>query len=260
MAKIIWLSDLHFVAQGHVQGHDPRVRLARAIGHVNTHHRDAAACVISGDLVDRGTPGDYAALHEQLTALKVPYLPMVGNHDDRALVRQVFDVPRGVEGFIQYVVPTDDALLVCLDTHTPGADHGSFCADRLDWLTDQLAEADKPALIFMHHPPMALGLPMQDTDRLRDSAALLDLLQSHSRKVLQLCIGHVHRPITGTLRGLSYATMRSVLYQAPPPVPAWDWDSFEPAKENPGLGVLTLSDGVLRMQYEEFCRYEDGVT
>ena len=112
----------------------------------------------------------------------------------------------------------------------------------------------------MHHPPMELGLPMQDTDCLRESGELLDLLQRHSGKILQLCLGHVHRPICGSLRGLSYATMRAVLYQAPPPVPAWDWDSFVPAKENPALGVLTLSDGVLRMQYEEFCRYADGVT
>ena len=259
--KLIWLSDLHFVADGTVQGHDPVERVSRAVDFINRHHPDAAYCVISGDLVDRATERDYAAVASHLDRLAVPCLPMVGNHDDRALLRRAMPLPETVmDDFIQYAVRTDAAHLICLDTLTPGADHGSFCQARLDWLAQRLSAApETPAIVFMHHPPMALGLPMQDADRLKDGAALLDLLALHPQ-VRQLCIGHVHRPITGSVRGIPFATLPAVLYQAPPPVPAWTWDSFAPAAEAPALGVLTLQGGEVQIHNVQFCAYADGVT
>ncbi len=260
MTKLIWLSDLHFVAEGLVQGHDPQQRLDMAVAHVNAHHPDAACCVVSGDLVDRATAADYRAVRAGLDKLAMPWLPMVGNHDDRALVRALLPVPTGgMSDFVQYAMTTDVGLIVCLDTLTPGADGGSFCAARQAWLHDCLARnVGMPALIFMHHPPMALGLPMQDSDRLAEGEALLDLLAEHPN-VRQLCIGHVHRPITGNIRRMPFATMRAVLYQAPPPVPAWNWDSFVPAREAPALGVIHMKDGGVLLQYEQFCDAEEGV-
>lgn len=258
--KLIWLSDLHFVADGAVQGYDPRVRVSRAVEYINAHHADAACCVISGDLVDRGAAQDYAALAGHLDRLTVPYLPMVGNHDVRDLLRASLPVPEaGMTGFIQYARRMDAAHVICLDTLTPEADHGSFCGERMAWLARELSEApDLPAIVFMHHPPMDLGLPMQDADRLRDGEALLDLLAAH-KNVRQLCIGHVHRSITGTVRGMPFATLRAVLYQAPPPVPAWDWESFAPAPEAPALGVVTVQGGEVQIHMVQFCDYADGV-
>ena len=244
MTKLIWLSDLHFVAEGLVQEHDPRQRLKRAVDHVNAHHGDAAYCVVSGDLVDRATAEDYRAVRAGLDRLAMPWLPMTGNHDTRPLIREMLPVPAGgMADFVQYAVDTGRVLLVCLDTLTPGADGGSFCTPRQEWLRACLdAHADRPAIVFMHHPPMPLGLPMQDVDLIAEGDALLGLLSAHGN-VRQLCIGHVHRPITGSVRGLPFATMRAVLYQAPPPVPAWDWDSFVPAAEAPALGVIRVSGG-----------------
>ena len=261
MTSVIWLSDLHFTAQGLVQDHDPRRRLSLVVDHINAHFSDAQYCVISGDLVDRGNTEDYRALRAALDGLAVPYLPMMGNHDDRALMRALLPLPEGgMADFVQYAVEADEALLICLDTHRPGAAAGSFCQARLGWLADALAgNRGQPAIIFMHHPPMDLGLPMQDQDRLQDSGPLLELLASQS-SVRQLCIGHVHRPITGTVRGIPFATMRSVLYQAPPPEPAWNWDNFAPAVEAPAFGVLRVSAGDVRLQYTQFCDYADGVT
>lgn len=261
MQKLIWLSDLHFVAEGRVQGHDPRVRLSRAVDWINRHHPDAAYCVISGDMVDRATAQDYGALSKVLAPLAMPCLPMVGNHDDRVLLAKHLAVPGGgMTDFIQYAVPLGDDLLICLDTLTPGADSGSLCAARLEWLRDVL-EAHKGARInvFMHHPPLDLGLPMQDQDKLSDGAALLDLLAGYSN-IGHLFCGHVHRPICGRVRGMPFATLRSVLYQAPPPWPAWDWESFAPAPEDPELGVITLGPEGIVTQFVAFCDYADGVT
>ncbi len=83
--------------------------------------------MLSGDLVDHATPANYAALRRQLDQLLVPYLPMVGNHDDRALLREHLPVPETcISGFVQFAVPTPDGCIVCPDTLKPGAEAGAF--------------------------------------------------------------------------------------------------------------------------------------
>ncbi len=260
MLKLIWMSDPHFVHQGTVLRHDPRVRLTAAIDHINQHHADSAFCVISGDMVNRGTQEDYAQLRETLDRLAIPYMPMVGNHDDRTLFRKNLPLPDScMEQFIQYAVTTPAGTVICLDTLKPGSDAGEVCGHRADWLRRTLeTSSETPVYLFMHHPPMALGLPMQDTDRMEDGDGFLELIKTHGN-VKHMFIGHVHRPINGSASGIPFATMRSILYQAPAPVPEWDWDTFKPGEEAPAYGVLSFSEMGVNLQYTQFCDYEDGL-
>lgn len=261
MFKAIWMSDPHFACEGRVLGHDPRVRLQAAIDHINQHHSDAGFCIISGDMVNRGTSADYNALQSRLERLAVPFLPMVGNHDDRSIFRSTLPLPDScMENFIQYSVSTKIGLIICLDTQKTGSDAGEFCAERRAWLHDALQNAgDTPVYIFMHHPPMSLGLPMQDTEKMEDGGDFLDLLSAYDC-VKYMFIGHVHRPITGTVKGIPFATMRSILYQAPAPQPEWDWDTFKPGEEAPNLGVLTIVKSDVNLQFVQFCKYDNGTT
>ncbi|MEP5760686.1 MAG: phosphodiesterase [Litoreibacter sp.] len=260
MTKLIWMSDLHFTHDGDVLGHDPRVRLQAAIDHINDHHADAEMCIISGDMVNCGTRADYKGLRDKLAKLVMPYLPMVGNHDDRELVREIFPLPDAcMDDFIQYQVPTPDGLILCLDTQKAGSDAGEFNLARRDWLSHMLTNAGtKPVLIFMHHPPMKLGLPMQDTDNMQDGDLFLDLISGFDC-VKYLCIGHVHRPITGMVGGIPFSTMRSILYQAPPPRPDWNWDTFKPSQEAPSIGIIECTDQSVQISYDQFCDYRVGV-
>ncbi|MGB0844281.1 MAG: phosphodiesterase, partial [Alphaproteobacteria bacterium] len=164
----------------------------------------------------------------------------------------------GMKDFVQYEVPTDKALVVALDMHKTGSDAGEFCQERYDWLGSVLkANSQKPAILFMHHHPMPLGLPMQDTENMQNGEEFLEFVSKH-KNVKQLCIGHVHRAITGNVKGIPFATMKSVLYQAPAPQPAWDWDTFAPAIEAPNIGVVTVSGSDVTLQYQQFCPYELG--
>jgi len=260
MLNAIWMSDFHFSASGAVLGHNPRARLAAAIKHTNTHYANSDMCIISGDMVNRGSMEDYAAVAKALSELTIPYWPMVGNHDDRAMFKDVFSLPENcMAEYVQYSVSTTEGELICLDTLKAGSDEGEFCKQRLQWLSNRLdALGDTPAYIFMHHPPMKLGLPTQDTENLLDSAALLDLLEAHSN-VKHLFIGHVHRAITGTTRGIPFATMPAVIFQAPAPLPSWDWNSFKPSEEAPAIGALAIDGANVNLQYLQFCKYEDGL-
>ena len=83
MLKAIWMSDPHFSSASNVVGHNSKMRIEAAVEHVNAHHNDTKLCIISGDLVNKGTPNDYRELKSHLDALVIPYFPMVGNHDNR---------------------------------------------------------------------------------------------------------------------------------------------------------------------------------
>ena len=260
MLNAVWMSDPHFTKEGDVLGHDPRVRLQAAIDHINANYSHASYCIISGDMVNRGTLDDYNVLKSKLANLRIPFLPMVGNHDDRSMFRSVVPLPEScMENFIQYSVAASGCLILCLDTQKAGSDAGEFCIERSAWLRRVLENAGNTRVyIFMHHPPMELGLPMQDTENMENGSEFLELVSKYSC-VKYLFIGHVHRPITGAVCGIPFATMRSILYQAPAPKPEWDWDTFKPAEEAPNLGLISIDESTVRLQYLQFCEYNNGV-
>lgn len=249
MVKLIWMSDLHYQADGDVLGEDPRARLDAALGMIAAHHGDAELVVLTGDLANHGGPEHYAALAARLATLPMPVLPLVGNHDDRAALAAHLPWPAGLEGFAQYAVDLGDARLVCLDSLIPGETAGALCPARLDWLRAELADRpERPRYVFMHHPPGALGLPAQDPDNLRDPGPFLGLLRA-APGVAGVFAGHVHRPCQARLGGVPVTTIRSLTLQAPPPWPAWDWDSFAPAPEVPQFGVLWIDGPEYRLQF-----------
>ncbi len=216
--------------------------------------------MISGDLVNEGNAVDYRALKAQLSILDIECLLMVGNHDDRAEMAKVFDKPVGaMPDYWQYQRRLDGCSFVFLDTLKPGSDAGELCHQRMRWLRDVLAsDPVAPVFLFMHHPPMPLRLPAQDEIALEKGAEFLSLIGEYPN-VKYLFIGHVHRPVTGTTGGVPYATMRSILYQAPAPRPSWDWKDFSPAHEAPAYGVLHIDGVDVNLQYTEFCKFELGI-
>ena len=259
MTKIIWMSDPHFQNEGTIAGLDPRLRLARAIEHANIHHSDADFAILSGDLVGDDIEADYSALSGYLAKTKIPIHAMMGNNDERAGFRKHIPVPaNAMADFIQYALHLDDKTILCLDTHKVGSHTGEFCETRLNWLDETLREtAGKPAYIFMHHPPLALHLPPQDELMLEDAAAFLDLISAH-HNVKHLFMGHVHRHTSGSVRGIPFATLGALSFQAPAPRPAWTWETFQHPKEAPQYGVLYVEDETVVLQPTQFCSFDVG--
>ncbi len=259
MTKIIWMTDPHFQNTGLIDTLNPRTRLQAAIEHMNTHHSDADFMVLTGDLIGDDIEGDYVRIAEYLARSKIPVYPMVGNNDDRAGFRKNLSLPENtMSEFIQYKLEETDATFLCLDTHMMGSHAGQFCDARQTWLRDVLSACIDPVYVFMHHPPMDLHLPKQDEIKLTESDAFLDLIGERG-KVKHLFIGHVHRPTSGTIRGIPFATLGALSFQAPAPQPAWDWEGFVPAREAPHYGVLYVDDGNVTLQYTQFCVYEHGI-
>jgi len=261
MSDILWLTDCHLSATGPVLGHDSERACRDAVDWLSTHYADAACCVVSGDLTEHGTEAEYRLLKSILDTLPMPWLPLVGNHDTRDALEAVLTMPdtARLPGFVQYRVDLDDSdseqppvTLLCLDTLVPGEGRGQLCDLRLDWLDHQLREcADRAVLVFMHHPPTAVGVAPFDAIGLDNASALSMVLAGHAC-VKHLCAGHVHRLFSGDVSGIPFTTQRSVLLQAPAARPAWDWDSFAPAAEPAGFGVISVGASGVCIHHNQF--------
>ncbi|MFP6731652.1 MAG: phosphodiesterase [Alphaproteobacteria bacterium] len=249
--KLIQVSDLHFVPPGTLLlGLDPRARLEAAIADINQNHGDAALCLFTGDLADHGAPDAYDALAETLAALQLPWRLTIGNHDDRAAFLRAFpEAPHDENGFIQSVVSTDAGPVILLDTHEPGQGSGSFCARRQAWLQAQLkAAAGEPAYLFMHHPPLDIGIPSLDVIGLVDKQGFADAVAGAN--IRHIFFGHVHRPISGSWGGIPYSALCSLVHQVPldfvtkSPVP---YDHAPPA-----YNVILLNDADTVVHHHNF--------
>ena len=253
--KLIQVSDLHFVPPGtRLFGIDPRAHLAAAIEDINAQHGDAELCLFTGDLADHGDPRAYAALGETLAGLRLPYRLLIGNHDQREnFIRAFPDVPRDDEGFVQSVVRTAAGDLMLLDTHEPETGAGSYCAARQDWLRARLAEAaGRPVYIFMHHPPFDIGIPSLDRIRLLEPEGFAEALEGAD--VRHIFFGHVHRPVSGSWRGIPWSALRSTVHQVP-----LDFGikrSIPYSLEPPAYNVILISDGLTVVHHHDYMNRE----
>jgi Icc protein len=213
--KLIQISDLHLVPEGGLlAGLDPLARLRACIADINEHHPDADYVAITGDLSQTGEKATYELLQQELAALVPPYGLTLGNHDRREAFFQVFPEQADAGGFAQQAVELADGRVILLDTLNESCDGGWLGEVRLAWLDQALASAaGRPVYIFMHHPPMDIGMPVLDRIKLGDSDAFYAVLARHGN-VRHIFAGHVHRLIAGSHRGIGFSVLRSTNHQA----------------------------------------------
>jgi Icc protein len=244
------LSDPHVVAPGNMlrgpAGFGPVDTadfLARAVAAINRLEPVPDVVLLTGDLVDKGEPAEYAHLRALLTPLAMPVFVIPGNHDARDPLRAAFggDGYLPADGFIQYAIEHYPLRLVALDTLVAGKHHGEVCADRLTWLDRTLAAApERPTLIFMHHPPFATGIAYMDKYGLEGAAGLAAVIARHPQVERILC-GHLHRAIdrrfAGTVAGTAPSTAHQIDLNLLPEAPLRF--KFEP----PGYQLHLWRDG-----------------
>jgi 3',5'-cyclic-AMP phosphodiesterase len=200
------ISDLHIKSPGQLAYGkvDTAAALARCVAELNRFTPKLDVVVISGDLVDTPSAEEYVHLKELLEPLAIPFVAVPGNHDDRNLLRsslrhQTYADADGALNIGLQVGPLD---LFVLDSSVPGAAHGELSAATLNWLDAQLARGrERPALIFLHHPPFITGITHMDVQNLRNADALAAIVRAHPR-VRLIASGHVHRAVLASFAGV----------------------------------------------------------
>lgn len=234
------LSDLHLDAT--VQA---RERTARVVGYLAGLPGPLDAVLISGDVSDRGSGPDYALARGLLAELGVPVRCTVGNHDERtAFAAELLDRPdHAADEPINQLLDVGGVRLAVLDSLVPGRADGYLDPRTLDWLDATLTAAPGlPALVALHHPPVALGLPWLDAIRLVNSTDLETVLGRHPQVAGVLC-GHAHTAASSTFAGRPLRVAPGVRSGAVLP---WEQGAEGMATDRPvALAFHRYTDGVL---------------
>lgn len=203
---IAQISDLHIkspgtLAYGRV---DTAKALERCVAALNAFAPAPDLVVISGDLVDTPMAEEYDHLKRLLAPLKLPLVGIPGNHDSRELMRAAFPAAAyaHVSGPLDQRIEVNGLDVILLDSSVPGKPHGVLAPSTLQWLDATLATAvDRPALLFLHHPPFKGGIWHMDRQDLFNADQLAEIVKRHPRAQLVAC-GHVHRAMLTTLAGI----------------------------------------------------------
>lgn len=251
--KIIQLSDLHLTGDNAALfGSNPQDRLSAAVDSILRDHRDAAFCLLTGDLADAGAERAYAALAAITARLPMPVYPLVGNHDERrALMRAYPSLHRDDAGFIQTAIDTLHGRFLLLDTLESGKPWGVYCPMRQAWLRRQLEDVTAQSVwIVMHHPPLAAGIPSMDQYALKDPDTFYQLLAPFQSKIRHMFFGHLHRPIGGSWHGMPFSVVRSPNHQVVLDMQAMP--EVMGCQEAPGYGVVLIDDTTVVVHQHDF--------
>lgn len=246
---LVQLSDTHIMVPGRLlDGRvDTATALARAVQAVCRLRPAPVAVLLSGDLVDAGSPEEYAHLRTLLAPLPGPVYLMPGNHDERGALRAAFAdhayLGQMHDGdFIQYTVDLPGLRLVTLDTVVPGAGHGALCEHRLDWLDATLAQVpEQPTLVALHHPPFLTHIEHMDALGLREGREDFEAIIRRHPQVERIACGHLHRCIQARVAHTVAITVPSPAHQV-----ELDLVGDHPASytfEPPGFGLHVWTTG-----------------
>jgi 3',5'-cyclic-AMP phosphodiesterase len=203
MPAFLHITDTHIVAKGALAcGHsDTAAALVRTVASVRARLADLGSidcAVITGDLTDQGTAGEYAHFAELMEGFPLPWMAVPGNHDNREAMRTAFTgapwLPKS--GPIQWLHDFGPFVMIGLDTVLEGAHHGWLSDEGHDFLDGALSRnAHRPVVVATHHPWMHSGIDAMDKDNLRNGSALMERLQRHPFPVTMIS-GHVHRAMS----------------------------------------------------------------
>ncbi len=200
MTRLLQFTDLHWYADPATDYRGCNTR--RSFGRVLDAARPrlpVAALLMTGDLVDDGSPAGYAALADLLAPLSVPALCIPGNHDaPTALAALTGRAHMRVGG--QHRI---GGWLVCLLNSFIADDaRGRLSPAQLSGLDRALArEPERHALVALHHQPMPVGSRWLDGVGLQEPQALWAVLERHAN-VRVVVFGHVHQEFDATHAGI----------------------------------------------------------
>lgn len=186
--RIVQITDLHLLSPGEkLMGLDVEARFEAVLADASLHQPDAF-CFTGDFCADEPVRAVYERLRPRFDTLNAPYFLTAGNHDDRRMIREVFGTPGEADDPVYGPVTINGRTCLFLDTSPGVTDRG-----QVDWLETAVREHPQ-APIFMHHPPITMGVPFMDGKYpLRDTDRLVKILTSDGRRRRIFC-GHYHTP------------------------------------------------------------------
>ena len=207
---IVQVTDTHLFSdpEGVLAGVPTWKTFRAVIRQIERNHPDFDYLILTGDLAQDEALETYRKLREALGDWLHRCRIIPGNHDDPAHLRTVFPELFPKDGApLTFTLSVGGWKIIGLDSHLPGETKGRIEAAQLEWLKSALKlDPGVPALIFVHHPPVAIKVEWLDRIGLEGADDLKALVEA-SPQVKVICAGHVHQEFSGGIgRAAVYTT------------------------------------------------------
>ena len=240
--RIVHLSDAHISREGkpYLPGVDLGARCRTAVRTVCALQPGPGLVVLGGDMLDEGPSPDYRALAGMLEGIGAPVHLCLGNHDSLESFRlaPLPTFPAGCRGY--YSFDAGGFRLIILFTAAERRGNGSIDRAQLDWLRSELDAAPRRVLLFMHHPPVDVGIPWLDAINVENAAEFWEVVEPFAGRIAGILFAHVHMQLSLVRKGILLAS---------PPAAGWqfradpDAGRAETSDELPGFNVIDAWEG-----------------
>jgi Icc protein len=216
---IAQITDAHFGPPGETYwgGYEAGGPTSAVVERLNALCPRPDLVLFTGDLTEEPGAEAYASAGAVLARLDLPLAAIPGNHDERTAFRATFAAIGAEVGegeFLQLDIAAGPFRLLGLDTvEDARAPAGLLCERRLDWVATRLEETPQtPTLIFMHHPPLAIGIEGIDAIACGNGERLAKIVEGHAQVRRVLC-GHVHRSVQAEWAGTHLSVCPAIAWE-----------------------------------------------
>jgi len=234
--RIVHLSDAHISREGkpYLPGVDLGARCRTAVRVSGALQPGADLVVLGGDMLDDGPSPDYRTLAGVLEGLVAPVHLCLGNHDSLEDFRlaPLPTFPKGCGGY--YSFDAGGFRLIILFTAAERRGKGSVDRAQMEWLRSELDTA-RNALIFMHHPPVDVGIQWLDSIKVGNPSEFWEIVEPFAGRIAGIFFAHVHMQLSLVHKGILLAS---------PPAAGWQFRAdpaagrAETSDELPGFNVI----------------------
>ncbi|GGJ21951.1 metallophosphoesterase [Streptomyces brasiliensis] len=240
MLVLAHISDLHL--DGSVRATERALRVRDRLWELP---EQVDALLVTGDIADHGAEAEYEEA-ARILGLRdgdapFPVLTCPGNHDSRAPYRKALLGHPADEGPVNSVRLLDGGAVLMCDSSIPGEDDGALDEETYGWIEATLDELDPdmPALLALHHPPVALHHPLPDSYRLAEPDRLARLL-ARRPAIAGLITGHAHTPAATVFAGRPLVVGPGVTWTLRLP---WEGEGVADRDAPAGFAFHVLDDG-----------------
>jgi len=210
--RIIQISDTHLFSDANksLVGVPTQKSLEAVLDLVKRKAGEFDMIIHSGDLAQDYASSSYIRLVEMLGIFNVPIYCVPGNHDDPAMMANVY--PYQLMSSDRQIV-RDHWQIILLDSHKPNAVEGCLDAQQLKYLEDCLASYPKlHAMVIFHHQPMPVGCEWLDKQQLTNADEFWKII-SRFPQVNTVLFGHVHQEYEEVLNGIKCYSAPATCFQ-----------------------------------------------
>ncbi|MFD2936959.1 metallophosphoesterase family protein [Spirosoma flavum] len=222
--RIAFLTDLHIGAEDEqFLGVDVRQNFLKALDFLTEMKPNCL--VLGGDITNAGgTQAVYEWVKKQTDKLPFPCYVIAGNHDESAIVADVFNKSHDLyNGELYYALPLDGRPALFLDSSK-----GEFSPEQWTWFRDYLsALRDTNVVVFMHHPPLLADVLFMDQKYpFRQSDEFVKAVRDLPCHIMVIC-GHYHVEKVVQRGNLTVLLSPSTFYQMKQDSPEFAIDNYQ---------------------------------